>query len=192
MRLYGRYRKGSQFKVDLVADVRGQRLQKSFELSPEEGDNPEIERMWVSTRIEQLLKAANRVESRNSVADQVVRLGERYSIATEFTSFIVLENNEEYRRWKIDRVNADRIDRDRNRQAALRQRLHRIRTDSLARLGPSPAIGPEFSPAKPSSSTKVTPKSKSSKHHTTPEPSSQLLLILGGSWMLLRRRRRRM
>jgi hypothetical protein len=49
---------------------------------------------------------------RDAIAE-VVRLGEAYSIATEYTSFLVLENDGEYQRWKIDQRNALRIARDR-------------------------------------------------------------------------------
>ena len=54
--------------------------------------------MWASRRIDALLKNADRSGSRESVAPEVVRLGETFSIVTEYTSFLVLENDAEFRR----------------------------------------------------------------------------------------------
>jgi hypothetical protein len=65
-----------------------------------------------------------------------VRLGEAFSIATEHTSFLVLENDAEYQRWQIERRNALRIERDRRAQARVREELDRIRDKTLAGLGP--------------------------------------------------------
>jgi len=73
------------------------------------------------------------------VRDEVVRLGEAYSIVTEHTSFLVLENDAEYQRWKIDRRNALRIERDRARQSAVRDELAAMRDKARADLGPEPA-----------------------------------------------------
>ena len=61
-------------------------------------------------------KAADRSGSRSAVIDEIIRLGETYSIVTEYTSFIVLENDAEYARWKIDRKNLLRTTRDRKQQ----------------------------------------------------------------------------
>ena len=55
----------------------------------------------------------------------------------DFASFIVLENDEEYKRWSIARRNANRIERDRAAQAKLRGELQRLRDESLAGLGPN-------------------------------------------------------
>ena len=66
--------------------------------------------MWAWHRVDRLLKEADAGGSRTSVIDEIVRLGEGYSIATEYTSFIVLENDAEFQRWKIDRKNALRIE----------------------------------------------------------------------------------
>ena len=77
------------------------------------------------------------LDVRQEVVDEVVRLGEAYSIATEHTAFIVLENDAEYRRWKIRRRNALRVGRDvASRQRLLRE-LEGMRSESLSRLGPS-------------------------------------------------------
>ena len=50
--------------------------------------------------------------ARVDASAEIVRLCEGYSIVSEYASFIVLENDAEYQRWKIERRNAMRIERD--------------------------------------------------------------------------------
>ena len=83
-----------------------------------------------------LLKQADANGTRTPVIDEIVRLGEGYSIVTEYTSFIVLENDGEYKRWKIDRKNALRIARDRGQQKAVANRLAKLREQATTEIGP--------------------------------------------------------
>ncbi len=138
IRLYGRYKGDGDTKVSLNGDIRGVELTKSrtFTLPRDNDENPEIERMWAWQRIDGLQKAADRTGSRDSVVDQIVSLGEMYSIVTEYTSFLVLENDAEYKRWKIDRSNQRRVTRDRKAQKKLRDTLDEIRRMASSDLGP--------------------------------------------------------
>ncbi|HWM89993.1 MAG TPA: VIT and VWA domain-containing protein [Thermoanaerobaculia bacterium] len=140
VRLYGRYRSAGPVKLHLKADVGGQPLERTVDLDipedPKDAENPEIERMWAWHRVQRLLKDADRAGSRSGVLDEIVRLGEGFSIVTEYTSFLVLENDAEYKRWQIERRNALRIERDRRAQARVRDELDRIRDKTLAGLGP--------------------------------------------------------
>ena len=77
----------------------------------------------------------------SAVAPEIVRLGEDFSIVTEYTSFLVLENDAEYQRWKIARKNLDSIGRDRQVHAKRREQLDAIRNKALADLGPQ-AVAP--------------------------------------------------
>ena len=60
----------------------------------------------------------------------------KFSIVSEYASFIVLENDAEYRRWKVDRRNAVRVKRDREAQQRVRDELERLRAEAAAQLGP--------------------------------------------------------
>ena len=135
VRVFGRFRSGDRFTVSLSADVRGQAQTQSVTLSAGGDQNPEIERMWAAHRVKQLLRKADRDDSRSDVIDQIVELGESYSIVNPYTSVLVLENDDEYRRWKINRRNALRIERDRGRCADLQHQLERLRAKSLAQIG---------------------------------------------------------
>jgi hypothetical protein len=100
--------------------------------------NPEIERMWAWHRVDRLMGDGRR-EGNPGRVDEIVRLSEGYSIANEYASFIVLENDAEYQRWKIERRNAARVGRDRSAQLAVREKLERLRRQTAEQTGPNPA-----------------------------------------------------
>jgi Ca-activated chloride channel family protein len=143
VRLYGRYRNGGRVKVRVEAEVNGAAFDQtvSADFPSSNSANPEIERMWAWQKVDRLLKEADRTGSRTAVIDEIVRLGESFSIVTEYTSFIVLENDAEYRRWKIDRRNLLRLARDRKGQQVVQVQLAQLREKALADLGPG-ANGP--------------------------------------------------
>ena len=111
LRMYGRYRTAGPAKVRVQAEINGAAFDQTVDvnLPAQEEANPEIERMWAWQKIDRLLKEAELSGSRAPAVDEIVRLGEGYSIVTEYTSFIVLENDAEYQRWKIDRRNLLRL-----------------------------------------------------------------------------------
>jgi Ca-activated chloride channel homolog len=142
VRIYGRYKGSGSAKVDLRASVNGQEMKQSVSLDfPKSETNPEIERMWAWHRIDALLKSADAKGNRAPVIDEIVRLGEGYSIATEYTSFLVLENDAEFQRCKIARNNMRRVENDRTAQVAVRRSLESIRNKAVAGLGPESASG---------------------------------------------------
>jgi Ca-activated chloride channel homolog len=164
VRIYGRYKGSGEAKVELRASVNGKELKQSVPLTfDKKAQNPEIERMWAWHRIDGLLKSADAKGNRASVADEIVRLGEGYSIATEYTSFLVLENDGEYQRWKIARQNLRRFDNDRSALAAVQRDFERLRNKSLAGLGPEAVGAPAQNVSGQSDRTMVS--------RSTPNPS---------------------
>jgi Ca-activated chloride channel homolog len=164
--VYGRYRKGGTANVTLRADVNGSELRQttSLNLPARETDNPAIERMWAFHKVQRLLKEADRTGARESVVNEVVRLGEGYSIVTEYTSFLVLENDAEYQRWKLDRRNALRLQRDRKRQAEFDAQLAAMRRGVPDGLGTADGAR---TVAEPAAQTRRVPQSVSA-----PAPST--------------------
>jgi Ca-activated chloride channel family protein len=139
VRVYGRYKGSGTTKISLAGNVLGKPISQSVEIDlPDKDDtNPEIERMWAWRRVDRLLKEADAGEARNSsTIGEIVRLGEGYSIATEYTSFIVLENDAEYQRWQIQRKNALRVQRDEVAQKKLATELAAMRDKANESLGP--------------------------------------------------------
>jgi hypothetical protein len=94
--------------------------------------------------VDRLINEGDAAGSRTSALDEIVRLGEAYSIATEYTSFIVLENDGEYQRWRINRRNALRTERDRAAQQRVAKELEALRSRSVGAIGP---IEPDALPA---------------------------------------------
>jgi Ca-activated chloride channel homolog len=136
VRIYGRYKGSGDATVQLRASVNGQELKQSVPIKFEKTQtNPEIERMWAWHRIDGLLKSADAKGNRAPVIEEVVRLGEGYSIASEYTSFLVLENDAEFQRWKIARTNMRRIDNDRAALASVERGFEKMRNKALASLG---------------------------------------------------------
>ncbi len=143
VRLYARYKGSGPVKINVSGDVAGKPLATSvsIDLPKQELANPEIERMWAWHKIDRLLKEADGTGSRSSsTLDEIVKLGEAYSIASEYTSFIVLENDAEFQRWHIDRRNALRIERDRSAQQKLTAQLDVMRNRSTEALGPEAVV----------------------------------------------------
>lgn len=98
--------------------------------------------------------------------EEVIQLGETYSILTEYTSFLVLENDSEFQRWKIARRNTDRLGRDRESQARWQAQLDQIRMKAIAGLGPEPAL-PAAAPSAPAKNIAAPALARS----TNPEPA---------------------
>lgn len=142
IRIYGRYKGDGEANITLNGSVHGIEMKQTGKMVfPEiDSDNPEIERMWAWKRVDRLLKQADRTNSRNSVINEIVALAEDFSIVTEYTSFLVLENDGEYQRWKIERRNLSRIDRDRNAQEKRKKQLESIRSKVVQAIGPQPEL----------------------------------------------------
>lgn len=138
LRIWGRYGRGGPAAITVRADIQGQvwsdRIEVEF--AKQADDNPEIERMWAFTRVNELLDQIRHEGESADKVSEVVRLCESYSIVSEYASFIVLENDAEYQRWAIERRNANRVHRDRTAHERLRKQLDRLREESLAQLGP--------------------------------------------------------
>jgi hypothetical protein len=176
---------------------------------PERDDaNPEIERMWAWKRIDQLQKKADRAGSRDAVIAEIVNLGETYSIVSEYTSFLVLENDAEYQRWQIERRNVRRLGRDRTAQASREETLRLLRERALSDIGPAAAAKPAALPpeqlasATPAQPRPGTPAANPATAPTQPRnqgrsidldigtgPVGPLFVALA-AWMARRRQRR--
>jgi Ca-activated chloride channel family protein len=159
LRVYGRYRRGGDVTVTLKAEVLGRPLTQAAPVKfPARDDaNPEIERMWAFGRVTRLMEEGRRDGKLEQLKPEIVRLCEGYSIAGEFASFIVLENDAEYQRWKIDRRNLTRVARDRKSQEAVRNELASLREKAQQQLGPQPTESAAKQRADTSSTTSARP-----------------------------------
>ncbi|MEA3207780.1 MAG: Ca-activated chloride channel [Chthoniobacter sp.] len=173
VRLYGRYHGSGPAKVAVKASVNGVAWSEAADLEfpAQDSTNPEIERMWAWHRIDGLLKDSERTGSREAVVPEIVRLGEGFSIATEYTSFLVLENDAEFQRWTIARRNVDRLGRDRLVEKQREELLASLRQKSVAGLGPQVAAASQPS-ATPLQVASAAPTLPAASQSPTPSPSA--------------------
>ncbi|MEM1293728.1 MAG: VIT and VWA domain-containing protein [Verrucomicrobiota bacterium] len=138
VRIYGRYSNPGEASVELTGQINGVAMNQVATMTFDQSElsNPEIDRMWAWHKIDGLLKTSNRNGNSDRVIDEIVQLSETYSIVSEYTSFLVLENDAEYQRWRIDRRNTVRLDRDREARLERQRRLDSIRDKAIAGLGP--------------------------------------------------------
>lgn len=133
LRLYGRYGEPGAATVTLSGKIQGAAWTQAveIELPQAEGDNPEIERMWASRRVDRLFDEERRGANHQA---EIVGLCEGYSITSTYASMLVLENDAEFKRWKIERRNALRVRRDRAARDRLQQQLAELRRGEQQRL----------------------------------------------------------
>ncbi|MGI9458099.1 MAG: vWA domain-containing protein [Aeoliella sp.] len=181
LRVYGRYRRSGPVNVTVQGEVQGMPFNQSVEVNLPERDeaNPELQRMWAWKRVDQLLATARTSGDMATVVNEVVDLCENFSIVSEYASFIVLENDGEYRRWKIDRRNANRVGRDRQARSLLQNQLTELRNQSTAKLGPqrkssTPAVVQNSAPA-------ASQQGARSKPEQRPSRGFNLVMPQGGS-----------
>lgn len=142
IRLAGRYKNAGDGKVTIRGNVQGRPFEQVVEMTfpAKDDNNPQIERMWAYSAVQSLMNQIRESGETDELKDEVVRLCEGYSIVSEYASFIVLENDQEYKRWKIERRNAHRIQRDRKAQAKTREKLKALRERSIRKMGPSKPV----------------------------------------------------
>ncbi len=137
LRIYGRYGGQGSATMHLTGTVNGRpfEIESKLKFDGKNDDNPGIERMWAWRKLQQLDREYE-MYGYESALNDMIRLGEEYSIVSEYTSFIVLENDGEYKRWKIKRRNALRQDRDRSARDRTLQELQTLRDRAMGDIGP--------------------------------------------------------
>lgn len=128
IRIYGRYGEAGAMQVTLSASLAGRPYERVFavKLPRVAHDHPEIERMWAWNQIQRLEDRIRGENADDRTIDDIVFLSEGFSIPSRYASFLVLENNEEFELWKIERRNVTRVERDREAQGRLRKQLNEM------------------------------------------------------------------
>jgi Ca-activated chloride channel homolog len=120
---FGRYRGSGAAPLKLSATIDGQ--PRTIELAANfpavDSSAPEIQRMWAWHKIQDLLRVIYEGKESSSTRDEIVALGTAYSITSPYTSFLVLENEQMYRDFQIERRNKRRITNERQAQATRQQ-----------------------------------------------------------------------
>jgi len=109
--VFGRYEKAGRADVTLRARLTGadQVYQTAFEFPETDTDNPELERLWAMSRVEEIQAAADiGLTGKDKAADAIRDLGVRYQIVTDHTAMLIL-TDEAFARHGIGRNNRERM-----------------------------------------------------------------------------------
>ncbi len=139
---FGRYDVDGPVEVTLSAKVSGQeRTWKCrAELPAVDGDNPELERLWALSRIEELMQKVRDQGESETLRGQVTGLGVDYSLVTDYTSMVVLRD-EAAETHGVARRNLQRVTTER---AAQQQRAAAPVTSYRVDQGQGPDGGGAF------------------------------------------------
>jgi Ca-activated chloride channel family protein len=115
--MFGRYAGSGPVRVELKAKISGQQHSWDCEADfPEiDTDNPEIERLWALSMIDETMQQIREKGEKNSLKKTIMDLGTGYSLVTDYTSMVVL-SEEQMEEAGIQRRNADRVNRERTAQ----------------------------------------------------------------------------
>jgi MprA protease rhombosortase-interaction domain-containing protein len=171
LRMFGRYGAGESTIVTLSGKVQGGPWKQTVDIILPQGDegNSEIERMWAQKRVGRLLSSER--AGKGSNRDEIVALCEGYSIVSPYASMLVLENDAEYKRWKIEQRNATRVQRDRKSREVVQQKL----ADLRRRSGEGFEMNREQKLVSTPSHTKATPAAPAQTQSNSPvsQPTTQ-------------------
>ncbi|MFI4910371.1 MAG: VIT domain-containing protein [Sedimentisphaeraceae bacterium JB056] len=115
--IFGRYSGSGVVELEMSAKISGQ--QKSWKCNatfPEiDTDNPELERLWAMSKINKLMQKVRDEGENQSLRKKIVELGEEYSLTTDYTSMLVIEEAQA-EELGLQKKNADRVKRERKAQ----------------------------------------------------------------------------
>jgi Ca-activated chloride channel homolog len=171
--LFGKYTQPEKLDVTFSAKISGEKKQwqTTTVLPDADIDNPEIEPLWALATIHEVADEIDTSGETSDRKEQIVNLGTEYSLVTDYTSMIVL-NESEYEGLNMERRNRDRIAKERSAQQQRQQqpvKNYRVDKDpekSMFKGNRSPGVG--VGPAGP-----------------------VMLLVIGGGLFLTRRREKK-
>ncbi|HUV39333.1 MAG TPA: VIT domain-containing protein, partial [Planctomycetota bacterium] len=100
--VFGRYEGTGDAAITLVGNIRGKKTAQTFEATY--GDAPGnsfIEKLWASRHVGFLLDEIRLRGEKAELKEEVIALSRKYGIQTPYTSYLVLETEEEYKRHGI-------------------------------------------------------------------------------------------
>ena len=134
---FGRYNGSGEVVITMKAKISGQPQSWTTEaVLPEiSTDNPELERLWALSRIEQTMAEIRQSGETKALRDQVSDLGLQYSLVTDYTSMLVVTDDVRENSG-IQSRNADRVQKERAaQQQRSSQPVQNHRVDSASNGG---------------------------------------------------------
>jgi len=156
--MFGQYDKPGEITLELQAKIAGQPQSWTCktELPEKDTDNPELERLWALSSIGDQMQEIRDEGENESLRKQVVKLGMDYSLVTDYTSMLVLEEHR-YKELQIERKNNERVQNERQaQQQRASQPVKNYRVDKPGDShnggtfsGPAPSFGRGSGPVGP-------------------------------------------
>jgi Ca-activated chloride channel family protein len=146
--LFGRYNGDGEVAIQLKAKVSGhEKVWQTVANMPKvDQNNPEIERLWALSQIDELMKEVREKGESERLRKNIVGLGTGYSLVTDYTSMVVVKEDV-FENEGIDRRNATRVERERRAQAARstvpvkRNRVDNDKNGGMFKGSRSPGVG---------------------------------------------------
>lgn len=115
--LFGSYGSSGPVKIDLTGRIGNvEKTWTTQAILPEQNtDNPEIERLWALSRIEEKTEKIRQNGESSTLRNEIIDLGVDYSLVTDYTSMVVL-NDQEMENMGLKRKNASRVQKERAAQ----------------------------------------------------------------------------
>jgi Ca-activated chloride channel family protein len=101
--LLGRYRGAGSAHLELSGTVNGRHVGLDYEVAfaSKNLDHDFIPRLWAMRKIGFLLSEIRLKGERQELVDEIVALSKEYGVMTPYTSYLVLEHEEDYDEWGI-------------------------------------------------------------------------------------------
>jgi Ca-activated chloride channel family protein len=105
--LFGRYRGNGHAAIRLTGKIGGEAREYVFEgVFPDaSAENSFIPRLWATRRVGYLLEEIRLRGEDKELKDEVLRLSKEFGIMTPYTSYLILEKDDDYRAHGITRSN---------------------------------------------------------------------------------------
>ena len=120
--VFGKYTAAGPVDIEMTAKISGtENSWRCSALLPEtDTDNPEIERLWALSAIEERMEVIRESGENNKLRKEIVDLGTAYSLVTDYTSMVIMSEHE-LEELGLQGLNKKRVERERKAQ---QQRSH--------------------------------------------------------------------
>lgn len=121
--VFGRYTQSGELIMTFNSTIDGEEgaWTCSIDMPNDAPLNPEIERLWAYACIDEIMKDIRETGETRERRDAVISLGTAYSLVTDYTSMVVI-NDTAAEEENLTRRNSRRIQKERNAQAQRAQR----------------------------------------------------------------------
>lgn len=109
--LLGRYSGDGNKKVTLTGYVNGQKKRYVYEarFAKEDLSNDFIPRLWATRKIGYLTSEIRLNGQKKELVDEIIRLSKKHGIMTQYTSYLIMEKEDDYKRYGLNEAMAPKL-----------------------------------------------------------------------------------